>query len=171
MTRNTDTVTLNSIGWYVGQVKIMSGEEFFKLATDELDSLINANTIMGDAIDAGDKVIIPIASFGFGFGGGMGKGAGKSETSGEGSGEAAGAGAGGGVSPVALIILHKNLTGIESVQVISLKKHTALSEAIATIGENVLPQVTETIKSMTKKKEEEETSQKTLEEPAEEETA
>lgn len=133
----------------------MSGEAFFKLATDELDSLINANTIMGDAIDAGDKVIIPIASFGFGFGGGMGQGAGKSETSGEGNGEAAGAGAGGGVSPVALIILHKNLSGIESVQVISLKKHTAVSEAIATIGENVLPQVTETLKTMTKRKDEE----------------
>jgi len=133
----------------------MSGEEFFKLATDELDSLINANTIMGDPIDAGDKVIIPIASFGFGFGGGMAKGSGKSETSGEGSGDGAGAGAGGGVSPVALIILHKNLTGIESVQVISLKKHTAVSEAIATIGENVLPQVTETLKTMTKRKEEE----------------
>lgn len=131
----------------------MSGEDFFKLATDELDSLINANTIMGDAIDAGDKVIIPIASFGFGFGGGMIKGDGKSEVKGEGSGEGAGAGAGGGVSPVALIILHKKLTGIESVQVISLKKHTAISEAIATIGENVLPQVTETLKSMTRKSE------------------
>ncbi|WP_062399300.1 GerW family sporulation protein [Methanogenium cariaci] len=134
----------------------MSGEDFFKLATDELDSLINANTIMGDAIDAGDKVIIPpIASFGFGFGGGMMKGSGKDATKGEGSGEGgAGAGAGGGgVSPVALIILHKKLTGIESVQVISLKKHTAISEAIATIGENVLPQVTETLKAMTKKSE------------------
>lgn len=141
----------------------MSGEDFFKLATDELDSLINANTIMGDAIDTGDKVIIPIASFGFGFGGGMlqgsGQGEGKGEEKGEGSGEGAGAGAGGGVSPVALIILHKNLTGIESVQVISLKKHTALSEAIATIGENVLPQVIETLKEITKKGEPEETEE------------
>jgi len=131
----------------------MSGEDFFKLATDELDSLINANTVMGDAIDAGDKVIIPIASFGFGFGGGMAKGYGKDAEKGEGNGEGAGAGAGGGVSPVALIILHKKLTGIESVQVISLKKHTAISEAIATIGENVLPQVTETLKAMIKKNE------------------
>jgi uncharacterized spore protein YtfJ len=131
----------------------MSGEDFFKLATDELDSLINANTIMGNAVDAGDKVIIPIASFGFGFGGGMLKGSGKEATKGEGTGEGAGAGAGGGVSPVALIILHKNLTGIESVQVISLKKHTALSEAIATFGENVLPQVTDALKTMTKKNE------------------
>jgi len=137
----------------------MSGEDFFKLATDELDSLINANTIMGDAIDTGDKMIIPIASFGFGFGGGMLKGSGKEATKGEGTGEGAGAGAGGGVSPVALIILHKNLTGIESVQVISLKKHTALSEAIATIGENVLPQVTDALKTMTKKNEPEKTAE------------
>ena len=144
----------------------MSGEDFFKLATDELDSLINANTIMGDAIDAGDKVIIPIASFGFGFGGGMAKGNGKDATKGEGTGEGAGAGAGGGVSPVALIILHKKLTGIESVQVISLKKHTAISEAIATIGENVLPQVTETLKAMTKKSEPAEKTEES-EEPAE----
>ncbi|WFN34200.1 sporulation protein [Methanogenium sp. S4BF] len=151
----------------------MSGEDFFKLATDELDSLINANTIMGDAIDAGDKVIIPIASFGFGFGGGMLKGAGKDPAKGEGNGEGAGAGAGGGVSPVALIILHKKLTGIESVQVISLKKHTAISEAIATIGENVLPQVTETLKAMTKKKEPEQPmpSEPAAEVPEETDTA
>ena len=133
----------------VGPEITMSGVEFFKLVTDELDSLINANTIMGDAIDGGDKIIIPIASFGFGFGGGMSSRDKKDEE----KNDCAGAGAGGGVSPIAIVVMHKNVTGIESVQVISLKKNTALSEAIATVSEKVLPQVTETLKVMTQKKE------------------
>jgi uncharacterized spore protein YtfJ len=62
-----------------------------KITTEELDRLISANTIMGDAVDAGDKTIIPVAGFGFGFGSGEGGGTGKTENQ-EGSGQGAGAG-------------------------------------------------------------------------------
>jgi uncharacterized spore protein YtfJ len=122
----------------------MEGDELFKYTVDELDHLINANTVMGDPIETEDKLIIPVASFGFGFGGGTGtseKGAGGS-----------GAGAGGGITPVALVVIQKGATGFESVRVLSLKRGGVISEVIATIGESILPQVTEAIAAMKEKK-------------------
>ncbi|HDQ07878.1 MAG TPA: sporulation protein [Methanoculleus sp.] len=122
----------------------MEGDEFFKYTVDELDHLINANTVMGDPIETEDKLIIPVASFGFGFGGGTGaddKGAGGS-----------GAAAGGGITPVALVIIQKGATGFESVRVLPLKHGGVVSEVVATIGESILPQVTEAISAMREKK-------------------
>jgi uncharacterized spore protein YtfJ len=133
--------------------------EMLKITTDELDRLINANTLMGDPIDAGDKTIIPIAGFGFGFGSGEGQ-------AGEGSGQGAGAGAGGGVNPVAIIIIHKDVKGPEGVQVLSLKKSSAISEVISTIGEAVLPQVVGAISRRFEKTEKEEREKQAEEEPA-----
>jgi uncharacterized spore protein YtfJ len=130
----------------------MTGE-MLKITTEELDRLISANTIMGDAVDAGDKTIIPVAGFGFGFGSGEGGGTGKTENQ-EGSGQGAGAGGGGGVHPVAVIIIHKDVKGPEGVQVLSLKKTSQVSEIISTVGEAVLPQIVGAIKTRGGKKEE-----------------
>ncbi len=127
----------------------MTGE-MLKITTDELDRLLSANTIMGEAVDAGDKTIIPVAGFGFGFGSGEAGGSGKA-TEGEGSGEGTGAGAGGGVHPVAVIIIHKDVEGPEGVQVLSLKKSSQVSEIISTVGEAVLPQIVGAIKGRGKK--------------------
>ncbi len=126
----------------------MAGDEMLKTALDELDNLISANTIMGDAIDAGDKTIIPVASFGFGFG--AGEGGNKDNTGG------AGTGAGGGVSPVAIIVIHKDVKGPEGVQVLSLKKSSGISEIITTVGDRVLPQVIGAVKSYGRKGKEDE---------------
>lgn len=126
-----------------------------KITTEELDQLISANTIMGDAVDAGDKTIIPVAGFGFGFGSGECGGSGKTEKQ-EGCGEGAGAGAGGGVQPVAVIIIHKDVKGPEGVQVLSFKKTSQVSEIISTVGEAVLPQIVGAIKTRGGKKKEEE---------------
>jgi len=125
----------------------MAGDEMLKMALDELDNLISANTIMGDAIDAGDKTIIPVASFGFGFG--AGEGGDKDNVGG------AGTGAGGGVSPVAIIVIHKDVRGPEGVQVLSLKKASGISEIITTVGDRVLPQIIGAVKSYGSEKKEE----------------
>ena len=119
----------------------MTGEAFLKKTLEELDKLVSANTIMGEPIEADDKTIIPIAQYGFGFG----VAEGKNEKTGVG----AGSGAGGGVKPVALVILHKNIKGAEGVQVLSLQKKNEIAEIISTLGEAVLPQITEAIKSRT----------------------
>jgi uncharacterized spore protein YtfJ len=129
----------------------MAGE-LLKMTVDELDRLISANTVMGDAIDVGDKTIIPVAGFGFGFGSGEGSGQGKGKE-GEGGGQGAGAGAGAGVKPVAVIIIHKAVPGPEGVRVYSLKKGN-LAEIISTLGEEVLPQIISAIKERQKPAEE-----------------
>ncbi len=122
----------------------MTGEALLKKTLEELDKLVSANTILGEPIEADDKTIIPVAQFGFGFG----VGEGENEKAGGG----AGSGAGGGVKPVALVILHKNIEGPEGVQVLSLQKKNEIAEIISTLGEAVIPQVTEAIRSRTKSK-------------------
>ncbi len=126
----------------------MIGEDLLKLTLDELDKLISAKTVMGEKIEVDNKIIIPVAGFGFGFGAGGGSGKGDEESGG-------GVGAGGGVTPVAVIILHKDVKGHEGVQVLSLKKSSPVAEVIETIGETVLPQVMDAVKSQGKAKQEE----------------
>ena len=126
----------------------MIGEDLLKLTLDELDKLISAKTVMGEKIEVDNKIIIPVAGFGFGFGAGGGSGKGDEESGG-------GAGAGGGVTPVAVIILHKDVKGHEGVQVLSLKKSSPVAEVIETIGETVLPQVVDAVKNRGKAKQEE----------------
>jgi uncharacterized spore protein YtfJ len=130
----------------------MAGE-MLKITTDVLDKLLSANTIVGEAVDAGDKTFIPVAGFGFGFGSGEGSGKGKE---GEMSGQGAGAGAGGGINPVAVIILHKDVKGLEGVQVISLRKTSGIAEVVGTIGEEVLPHLMAAVKAKMEKCEEKE---------------
>jgi uncharacterized spore protein YtfJ len=125
---------------YISSVNCMQGAEMLETMLRELDNLVNANAIIGDAIDAGDKTIIPIAGFGFGFGAGEGSG-------GEKCAGGAGSGAGGSVSPVAIVIVHKDVKGPESVQVLSLKKTNPISEIIGTLGEAVIPQMADVMKT------------------------
>ncbi|MDG6256504.1 MAG: spore germination protein GerW family protein [Methanomicrobiaceae archaeon] len=122
----------------------MAGE-MLKITTDVLERMLSANTIVGDAVDAGDKTFIPVAGFGFGFGSAEGEGTGKGKE-GEGSGQGGGSGAGGGINPVAVIILHKEVKGLEGVQVISLKKTSMLAEVVGTVGEEVLPHLMNVMK-------------------------
>ena len=136
----------------------MSGEEIIRTTAGELASLLTADAIMGEAIDTGDKVIIPVAGFGFGFG------AGEANSAKEG--EGGGGGAGGGVTPEAIIVIHKTITGPDGIQVLSFKKTNPISEVISTLGETVIPHVADLIKSRTgeeKKAEKEITQEETAE--------
>lgn len=103
----------------------------------ELRNFISAKAIIGEPLDLGDKVVFSIASFGFAFGAGAGHG--KAE---EGGGE--GGGAGGGVTPIALLVVHKDVQGPQGVQIYSLTKKGQLSEVIETVGET-LPAVVERV--------------------------
>ncbi|MDN7024794.1 hypothetical protein FGU65_07830 [Methanoculleus sp. FWC-SCC1] len=108
-----------------------------QLTVDQLGKMLCASTVIGAPIEAGDRVILPVAEFGFGFGAGEGSG-GKTEAEKSGG---AGTGGGGSVSVVALVIIHRSVTGPEGVQVISLKKKSELSEVITTLGETVGPHI------------------------------
>ncbi len=115
----------------------MTGESMLQLTVDQLGKMLCASTVIGEPIEAGDRVILPVAEFGFGFGAGEGSG-GTTEAN---RGGGAGTGGGGGVYVVALVIINRSVTGPEGVQVISLKKRSELAEVITTLGETVGPHI------------------------------
>jgi uncharacterized spore protein YtfJ len=79
-------------------------KEIAKTTMEEIERLLNAKTVIGEAISVEGATLIPLVSFGFGFGAGGGQG--KSEKTGEGDG--GGTGGGGGMKPVAVIIVTKD---------------------------------------------------------------
>ncbi|WP_250986402.1 spore germination protein GerW family protein [Methanoculleus oceani] len=115
----------------------MTGESMLQITVDQLARTLCASAVLGAPIEAGERVIIPVAEFGLGFGGGEGTG-GFREGSHHGG---AGTGGGGGISAVALIIITRGVPGPEGIQVVSLKKKSEIAEVISTIGEAVGPHV------------------------------
>ena len=63
-------------------------EGLFKQAVDEIERMLNTNTVVGEPLTIGDNTIIPLVSVGFGFaaGGGSGKEPSKGEGTGGGTG-------------------------------------------------------------------------------------
>lgn len=122
----------------------MSGDELLKTTTGELEQLLTPAHVMGQVVDLGDRAIIPVIEFGFGFG------AGYADMKREGghTGGGAGSGAGGGITPVALIILHKGLPGAEGIQVLSLRKDNPVAQVISALSESLAPQVIQAIRTM-----------------------
>lgn len=89
-------------------------DDLLKTSMSEIERLLNTKTVVGEPITAGDTTIIPLVSVGFGFGAGGGSGNLTSGEAGEGAG--LGTGGGGGVKPVAVIIIDKNGTRLESIK-------------------------------------------------------
>ena len=75
-----------------------------KLTTEELGRLLTGRNVIGDAIDLGDKAVLPVTQYGFGFGGGYGHNENKNAGG-------SGSGGGGAINPVALVIVHRPLEG------------------------------------------------------------
>jgi len=117
----------------------MSSEQMLTETACQLKEFLASNNVMGTPIDLGEKIVIPVARFGFGFGAGGGQ---QKERSGQ------GAGGGGGIEPVALVILHKDIKGTEGVQVMSLKKDSAIAQIISALSETIAPQVIDALKTM-----------------------
>ncbi len=114
-----------------------------KLTTEELEKLLTGKNVIGDAIDLGNKAVLPVTQYGFGFGGGYGHN--EAKTAG-----GVGSGAGGGINPVALVIVHKDVIGAEGIQVISLQKDHPAAQVISTISESLAPQLISAWKSTRK---------------------
>ena len=117
----------------------MSSEQMLNETACQLKEFLASKNVMGEPTDFEEKVVIPIARFGFGFGSG-----GVQAKDGSG----VGAGGGGGIDPVALIILHKDVKGPDGVQVMSLRKESAIAQVISSLSETLAPQVIDAIKSM-----------------------
>lgn len=137
----------------------MSGEELLKTTVDELEKLVSTKNIIGDPIPMGERIVIPVASYGFGFGGGYVQGCDAM------NGAGAGSGAGAGIKPIALIIIDSTVKGPDGIQVHRLNKKSELSELISTISTSLVPQIIEAVKGRKEKKESPETTQSTESEP------
>ena len=118
---------------------MVTGEEMFRSTLDELSRLLCASSILGQPIEAGNKVVIPVAEFAFGFGAGSGAG-------GKDMGGGSGTGAGGSVNAVALAVVFTDIPGAEGIQVLSLKMKSPASEVVSQIGERILPLVVDVIR-------------------------
>ena len=83
-------------------------ERLLKGTVEELDKLLNAKNVLGDAIEREGSTVIPIVSYGFGFGAGG--------TVGAKTGSGGGTGGGGGIKPLGAIIFDKNGARVEAVK-------------------------------------------------------
>ncbi|HWQ66958.1 MAG TPA: spore germination protein GerW family protein [Methanospirillum sp.] len=113
----------------------MPVEEMLKEAAGQLKEMITARNVIGEAVDLGNRMIIPVTRFGLGFGAGGGNGS-----------EGSGAGGGGGIEPIAVIITDKQISGVEGIQIVSLRNKGQASEVITAISESLVPQVIDLIK-------------------------
>jgi uncharacterized spore protein YtfJ len=124
---------------YINSVKKVTSEEMLKETASELEKIIASKNVIGTPVDLGDKTVITLSRYGFGFGAG---GAHMNKAGGEGG------GAGGGIEPIALIIVHKDISGPEGIKVLSLRWNP-FAQVFETISESLAPQVIEAIKAMT----------------------
>ncbi len=105
-----------------------------RTTVDELLKAISAKNIMSDPIEVGDNVIITITKVGLGFG--MGKGESKAGTGPQGVG--GGIGGAAGVSPAAVLVVHKSTSGPGGVEVKSLAAMSGIGKAIGDIASTVV---------------------------------
>jgi len=114
----------------------MTEKSVFEGVLDHLQTMISSNILVSDPIESGNRSIFTISSVGFGFGGGEGKAE---------CGEGSGAGAGAGVTPIAVMVIHKDIPGSEGVQIFTLGKKGEVAQAISTAAES-LPSVIDALR-------------------------
>ncbi len=121
-------------------------ENLLRTAFGEMEKVMTARTVVGDAATFDDKTIIPLVSIKMGFGAGAGGEEGKEASE--------GGGAGGGVSikPVAVIILEKEGVRIEQLHPGRASTQQMLLEKAA----EFIPKLAEGVPKMMKKHGEEE---------------
>ena len=77
----------------------MAIENLIRTMLQELREIVKTETVVGEPLQAGDTIIVPVSKISFGFGAGGGKG-GKADSG-------SGIGGGGSVEPVAFIVIAK----------------------------------------------------------------
>jgi uncharacterized spore protein YtfJ len=105
-----------------------------RTTVDELLKVVSTKNVVSDPLTVDDKIILTITKIGLGFG--TGKGESKS-----GNGPAgAGYGAGGavGVSPIALVIINKSITGPGGVEVKPLTPPSGIGRAIGDVASTIV---------------------------------
>lgn len=107
----------------------MKMDDVIKTTVDELLKVLATDNVIGETMEVGDKVIIPITKVGLAFASGSGMGS-------MGSQKGAGAGAGGGASLEALsvIVVFKDVKGPEGIQILSIRGMGPLGKMMTDVG-------------------------------------
>ena len=136
----------------------MSVENIIKEVTGELERLVTTKTVIGEAVEAAGKTIIPVTkvSFGFGSGGGEGKGD-KGET-----GFGGGGGAGAKIEPIAFIVVSE-----DEARLLTISGKTDFGKIIESVPE-VIDKIRSVKSKMGKKEEKSEVAEKAEHEGSEE---
>ena len=120
-----------------------------KTTVEEIRKILNIENVVGKTIETDELLMFPVTKMGMGFGAGMAEGKGRENMEGGG----AGAGGAAGIEPVAVVVVHKGVSGPEGVKVMSLKNPDHLSRAISGIG-NAAVEIMNQGSKMMKEKEE-----------------
>ena len=106
----------------------MSLEDTIETTLSQIQKVMGANSIVGDAITTKDKVIIPISKVALGFGVGTADNRSSSETN------LGGAGGGGSIDPVAFLVVTDDVEGPSGVQLVPVTQGTSLDDMLAGAG-------------------------------------
>jgi sporulation protein YtfJ len=109
----------------------MAVSELIKNVMNELETLMQTKTVVGDPISAGDYTVIPVSKVSFGFGAGGGSGSKDTKSSGE------GVGGGWSIEPLAFFVV-----GTEGARLYSLKNEETVMGKLFDLA----PKVAETVK-------------------------
>ena len=123
-------------------------QDIIKVLLGELGQLVQTKSVVGDPIEAGEAIVIPVSRISFGFGGGGGSTPSKKSEPGEGS----GMGGGAHIEPVAFIVIHEG-----KAQLLNLRDKDGFG-----IGKvvDLIPEIIEKLKGFREKKEGREGSEK-----------
>ena len=127
-----------------------------KTTVEEIGKILKIENVVGKAIETDELLMIPITKMGMGFGAGMAEGKGMENMGGAG----AGAGGAAGSEPVAVVVVHKGVSGPEGVKVMSLKAPDHLSRAIGEISNAAVEIMDQGSKMMKEKCEEKDKEKK-----------
>ena len=121
----------------------MASDDYIKTTVEELRKLVSINNLIGEPIETEDKLIIPVMKMGIGFGGGKNT---------KNTDDLLASGAAAGIEPVSMVVISKNVKGIEGIRVLNITKGSEINKAITDLG----LVVTDLIKDLTSKKDKKE---------------
>lgn len=116
----------------------MDVSDLIKKTLHQIQDLMVSKTVVGDPIQAGDNIVIPVSKVVFGFAGGGGEGK-EAKTAGTGQ----GVGGGWSIEPVAFVVVGK-----EGAKLLTIGVKESLTGKLMDLA----PKVVETVKDIVEKK-------------------
>ncbi|HYB03186.1 MAG TPA: spore germination protein GerW family protein [Nitrososphaerales archaeon] len=110
-----------------------------KATVDELLRAVSTKNVISDPLEVGDKVVITVTKMGLGFG--TGKGESKGTTGPGGVGEAVGGAVG--VTPIAIIVINKSISGMGGIEVKHLAPPSGIGKALGEIASSITQAMSE----------------------------